>query len=403
MAINMTLRNSILFLFQTLTVALAAIIVLLFLKPELLQQEVNVVEFREGASPAVTSTATAAVPVGLPVGNGPVSYAAAVEAAAPAVVNIFTARIVTQRLNPILEDPLLRKFFGHNLQLIPRKRLETSLGSGVIMSEQGYVLTNNHVIDAADQIRVQLRDGRDTVARVVGIDPDTDLAVLKIDLDNLPSITLSAPDTLRVGDVVLAIGNPFGVGQTVTMGIVSARGRSELGINTFENFIQTDAAINPGNSGGALISAGGELVGINTAIFSRSGGSQGIGFAIPNKLAKGVMQQIIEHGRVIRGWLGVEAQNITPELAESFNLEKPTGVLIAGLLRHGPAHKAGLQAGDIIIKIDDQAAATAHDILNTIANTAPGTSVELTILRNGETALMSAIIGERPPMLRQPP
>ncbi len=400
MATNMNLRNSVLFLFQTLTVALAAIIVLLFLKPELLQQEVNVVEFREGTAPAVTRTTA---PVTLPIGNGPVSYAMAVEAAAPAVVNIFTARIVTQRLNPILEDPLLRKFFGNNLHPVPRKRLETSLGSGVIMSAQGYVLTNNHVIDAADQIRVQLQDGRDTVARVVGIDPDTDLAVLKIDLDNLPSITLSAPDTLRVGDVVLAIGNPFGVGQTVTMGIISARGRSELGINTFENFIQTDAAINPGNSGGALISAHGELVGINTAIFSKSGGSQGIGFAIPNKLAKGVMQQIIENGRVIRGWLGVEAQNITPELAESFGMEKPTGVLIAGLLRHGPADKAGLQAGDIIIKIGDKPAATAHDTLNAIANTAPGTSVELTVLRNGKIGVLSAVVGERPPMLRQRP
>ncbi|GMR07920.1 MAG: Do family serine endopeptidase AlgW [Gammaproteobacteria bacterium] len=401
MATNMNLRNSVLFLFQTLTVALAAIIVLLFLKPELLQQEVNVVEFREGAAPTRSTSTT--VPVTLPIGNGPVSYAMAVEAAAPAVVNIFTARIVTQRVNPILEDPLLRKFFGNNLHPVPRKRLETSLGSGVIMSTQGYVLTNNHVIDAADQIRVQLQDGRDTVARVVGIDPDTDLAVLKIDLDNLPSITLSAPDTLRVGDVVLAIGNPFGVGQTVTMGIISARGRSELGINTFENFIQTDAAINPGNSGGALISAHGELVGINTAIFSKSGGSQGIGFAIPNKLAKGVMQQIIENGRVIRGWLGVEAQNITPELAESFNMEKPAGVLIAGLLRHGPADKAGLQAGDIIIKIGDKPAATAHDVLNAIANTTPGTSVELTILRDGKTGVLSAIVGERPPMLRQRP
>jgi serine protease DegS len=255
----------------------------------------------------------------LPVGTSPVSYATAVEAAAPAVVNIFTTKVVTQRVQPLFDDPLLQHFFGDRLA-VPRKRLETSLGSGVVVSPQGYILTNHHVIVDADEILLAFPDGRTATATLVGSDPDTDLAILKVSLSGLPAITLGRSADLRVGDVVLAIGNPYGVGQTVTQGIVSAVGRTQLGINSIEDFIQTDAAINPGNSGGALVDAYGRLVGINTAIFSRSGGSQGIGFAIPVDLAKGVMRQIIETGHVTRRWLGIELQDMTPTLAESFGL-----------------------------------------------------------------------------------
>ena len=238
--------------------------------------------------------------------EGPVSYANAVSRAAPAVANLYTTKMVSKPSHPLFDDPMFRRFFGDNLP--QQKRMESSLGSAVIMSAEGYLLTNNHVTAGADQIIVALRDGRETIAQLVGSDPETDLAVLKIDLKNLPAMTLGRSDGIRTGDVCLAIGNPFGVGQTVTMGIISATGRNQLGLNTYEDFIQTDAAINPGNSGGALVDAAGNLIGINTAIFSKSGGSQGIGFAIPTKLALEVMQSIIEHGQVIRGWLGVEVK-----------------------------------------------------------------------------------------------
>jgi len=254
--------------------------------------------------------------------QGPVTYADAVVIAAPAVVNLYTTKVINKPAHPLFEDPQFRRFFGDNSP--KQRRMESSLGSGVIMSPEGYILTNNHVTTGADQIVVALRDGRETLARVVGSDPETDLAVLKIDLKSLPSITIGRSEGLRVGDVALAIGNPFGVGQTVTMGIISATGRNQLGLNSYEDFIQTDAAINPGNSGGALVDANGNLTGINTAIFSKSGGSQGIGFAIPVKLATEVMKSIIEHGQVIRGWLGIEVQPLTKELAESFGLTGPT-------------------------------------------------------------------------------
>ncbi|MFG1489212.1 trypsin-like peptidase domain-containing protein, partial [Oceanospirillum sp. HFRX-1_2] len=246
--------------------------------------------------------------------SGPFSYSDAVKQASPAVVNIYTSKIIEQRAHPLLQDPAFRQFFGYNG--VPRQqRLQSSLGSGVIVSADGYVLTNNHVIAGADEIKVALKDGREAIAQVVGTDPETDLAVLSIPLPDLPVITIAPSDDIEVGDVVLAIGNPFGVGQTVTMGIVSATGRDQLGINTFEDFIQTDAAINPGNSGGALINPRGELLGINTAIFSKSGGSQGIGFAIPSNLSRQIMIDIIREGSVVRGWLGVEVQELTPALA----------------------------------------------------------------------------------------
>lgn len=328
--------------------------------------------------------------------EGPVSYADAVEAAAPAVVNIHSKKVVTREAHPLLDDPIFRHFFGDNFGG-PRKREETSLGSGVIISKQGYILTNNHVISRAEEIRVSLPDQRSVNATVVGTDPDTDLAVLKVELDALPVITLGRSDQLRVGDVVLAIGNPFGVGQTVTSGIVSATGRNMLGISTFENFIQTDAAINPGNSGGGLINTNGELIGINTAIFSRSGGSQGIGFAIPTSLARNVMQQIIEHGEVKRGWLGVAIQNINDNLAESLDLdEDQKGVIITSILNQGPADAADLKPGDVITQIDDKAVTDVASALAIISSHHPGDRITIDVIRQGKSMKKNVQVTQRP-------
>ncbi len=297
--------------------------------------------------------------------QGPVSYADAVDLAAPAVANLYTTKMVNKNSHPLFEDPQFRRFFGDNLP--KQKRMESSLGSAVIMSSTGYLLTNNHVTAGADQIVVALKDGRETLARVIGSDPETDLAVLKIDLPNLPSITIGRSDKIRIGDIALAIGNPFGVGQTTTMGIISATGRNQLGLNNYEDFIQTDAAINPGNSGGALVDANGNLTGINTAIFSKSGGSQGIGFAIPINLAVEVMKAIIEHGQVIRGWLGIEVQPLTQELAESFGLSGRPGIVVAGIFRDGPAQRAGLQLGDVILSINGEPANDGRRSMNQVA------------------------------------
>ena len=332
--------------------------------------------------------------------QGPVTYADAVVIAAPAVVNLYTTKVINKPAHPLFEDPQFRRYFGDNGP--KQRRMESSLGSGVIMSPEGYILTNNHVTTGADQIVVALRDGRETLARVVGSDPETDLAVLKIDLKNLPAITLGRSDGLRVGDVALAIGNPFGVGQTVTMGIISATGRNQLGLNSYEDFIQTDAAINPGNSGGALVDANGNLTGINTAIFSKSGGSQGIGFAIPVKLAMEVMKSIIEHGQVIRGWLGIEVQPLTKELAESFGLTGRPGIVVAGIFRDGPAQKAGLQLGDVILSIDGAPAGDGRKSMNQVARIKPTDKVAILVMRNGKAIKLSAEIGLRPPPATAP-
>jgi len=369
------------FLLQTVAAGLAAGLFFLLLWPSLSGRQAPVVKIHE-APPAPQAT-----------GAGPVaSYAEAVGRAAPAVVNVYTSKVVAQRVQPMFDDPVLRFLFRHNV----RKRRVTSLGSGVIVSPQGYVLTNNHVIDNADQIAVALRDGRSSSAALVGKDTDTDLAVLKIDLRDPPAIVLGQSGALRVGDVVLAMGNPLAVGQSVTMGIVSATGRHQLGLNNFEDFIQTDAAINQGNSGGALVNAAGELVGINTAIISQSGGSEGIGFAIPVDLAKGVLKQIIEHGSVVRGWLGVELQDITPELAESFGLGDTEGVLIAGVLRDGPAHQAGLQPGDVITRMNDRPVGEGRELLAAVAVVLPGTQSTLTVLRSGVQQQVTVQVGSRP-------
>jgi Do/DeqQ family serine protease len=376
-------RKLIVFVAQAITVGLALAFLLTLFWPGLLKREAPTVDVREaGPAPGITS--------------GPVSYAAAVEQAAPAVVSINTAKVVAVQQNPLLNDPIFRQFFGPGAEG-PRKRVENSLGSGVIFSPQGYILTNHHVIGGADAIKVFLRDGRSATAKVIGSDPETDIAVLKIDLKNLPTLTLGKSEHVRVGDVVLAIGNPFGVGQTVTLGIVSATGRTALGINTFENFIQTDAAINPGNSGGALVDANGHLIGINTAIFSQTGGSVGIGFAIPTSLAKGVMEQIIEHGRPLRGWLGFEAQALTPELIEAFNLKQgTTGLVITTLYRNGPAHKAGVEPGDVLVAIDGKRTADAREVLLAITAHKPGSKVRLDLLRDGKPLGIEAVAGERP-------
>ncbi|MBF6624761.1 MAG: trypsin-like peptidase domain-containing protein [Pseudomonas stutzeri] len=333
--------------------------------------------------------------------QGPYSYAGAVSSAAPAVANLYTTKIIDRPQQPLpKDDPLFQRFFGDNL---PRqRRMESSLGSAVIMSSEGYLLTNNHVTANAEQIVVALRDGRETLARVIGNDPETDLAVLKIDLENLPAITLGHSDSIRVGDVTLAIGNPFGVGQTVTMGIISATGRNQLGLNTYEDFIQTDAAINRGNSGGALVDAAGHLIGINTAIISESGGSQGIGFAIPVKLAMEVMKAIVEHGQVIRGWLGVEVQSLTQELAESFGQAGRPGIVVAGVYRDGPAERAGLRPGDLILSIDGAQSSDGRSSMNQVARTRPGDRIKIDILRNGQPLTLTAEVGMRPPVESKP-
>lgn len=293
-----------------------------------------------------------------------------------------------------MDDPIFQQFFGNRFN--PRTERTSSLGSGVIVSPEGYILTNHHVVEAANEIQVALMDGRKAEARVIGSDPESDLAVLKIELHNLPTITFGDSEKARVGDIVLAIGNPFGVGQTVTMGIIGALGRSRVGINTYENFIQTDAAINPGNSGGALTDTAGNLIGINTAIYSRSGGSLGIGFAIPAYVAKQVMQQIIETGSVTRGWLGVSMQDVTPELAESLNLRNTSGTLIAGVLKNGPADDAGIKPGDVLVAVNNNPVANASEMLNMVAALPPGKAAMLSIFRNGTQLDIQVKIGKRP-------
>lgn len=326
---------------------------------------------------------------------GPASYSDAVQRAAPAVASIFTSKQLEGDTNGQQRGRTLRDYSD---TLPAPARRQSSLGSAVILSPDGYLLTNNHVIADADEILVALQDGREALARLIGTDPETDLAVLKIELPNLPAVTISSSDELRqrTGDVVMAIGNPFGLGQTVTMGIISATGRNQLGLNTYEDFIQTDAAINQGNSGGALIDAHGNLIGINTAIFSQSGGSQGIGFAIPARLAYEVMHEIIAAGRVIRGWLGVEVQPVTPELAASYNLKQSEGIVITGLYRDGPAWQAGLQPGDLILRIDNQPASSGRDAMNQVARADPGEKVTMEVLRNGNTHTFVAQVGVRP-------
>ncbi|MEK6242855.1 MAG: Do family serine endopeptidase [Pseudomonadota bacterium] len=375
---------------QTATLCLAVLFVVSTLKPEwlpsrpgLVPEAMRTVLSQQEAAP---STATG--------GPRADSHHDAVRKAAPSVVNIFTSKEVRVSRNPLPNDPVFRRFFGD--QLGDDTQRASSLGSGVIVSPAGYILTNHHVVEAADEIEVALPDGKKLLAKVVGNDPETDLAVLRVEAKDLPTITFGSSDNLRVGDSVLAIGNPFGVGQTVTAGIVSALGRSGLGINTFENFIQTDAAINPGNSGGALIDARGNLVGINTAIFSRSGGSMGIGFATPVSTAKVVLEQIIKNGTVTRGWIGVELQPITPALAESFKLGTLEGAIINGVLNGGPADKAGAKPGDVLVSIDGKPIVDPQSVLNVVTGIAPGSSAQMKLKRKGQDMELAITIGRRP-------
>ena len=320
--------------------------------------------------------------------GGVVSYSAAVKVAAPAVVNIFTTQKVKQN-HPLLNDPAFREFFENNIP--EQAQSENSLGSGVIVRPDGYILTNNHVIAQADQIVVGLYDGRRAEAKVIGTDPDSDLAVIKIDLDQLPVLPFKLSGN-EVGDVVLAIGNPFGVGQTVTQGIISATGRSDLGINTYEDFIQTDAAINPGNSGGALIDVAGNLIGVNTAIFSQSGGSLGIGFAIPAKICQQIMNAILKDGRVIRGWLGI---SLVPPTQEDVLKPREKGVVVAGVLRDGPADQAGLKIGDKIVQVNDVEITSTSHLINYVALQAPNTTVKIAVIRDEKPVTLEVVVGER--------
>jgi serine protease DegS len=367
------------FLFTSVATGLAAAFLVLLLRPELVGWE----------------SASADGPILLERSGGPVSYAAAVRRAAPSVVNVFATKITRKKPHPLFDDPVFKRFFGDRTQR-PEFKHEDSLGSGVIINKNGYILTNYHVIESASTIRVVLNDGRSLPARIVGSDPETDVAVLQAAGDSFPIAKLGTADKLQVGDVVMAIGNPFGVGQAVSLGIVSATGRNQLGITDFENFIQTDAAINLGNSGGALINALGDVVGINTAILSESGGSHGIGFAIPIELAGEVMRQIVENGHVIRGWLGITGQDLTPALADSLEIEYRDSVLVSGVLDEGPAGRAGLRPGDLITQIDRRPISGSPQMLELIAAKPPGTPLTVTLYRSGEEIEKVAIVGERP-------
>ena len=370
---------------QAVTASVAVLFVLNTLKPEWLRNTAPDAVVAILEAPASEPGARAAAG----------SYAEAAQRSMPAVVHIYTTKAARASRHPLLNDPVFRPFFGDRPD--EGRQQSSGLGSGVIVSPDGFILTNNHVIDAADEIEVALNDGRQYSASVIGRDPETDLAVLRITTDApLPAITLARGDMLHVGDVVLAIGNPFGVGQTVTMGIISALGRSHLGINTFENYIQTDAAINPGNSGGALVDSTGNLVGINTAIYSRSGGSLGIGFAIPISIARNVLEQIVATGEVTRGWVGVEIREITPELASSFGLQGTEGALIAGVLRGSPAEQGGVRPGDVLVAVDGKTIQDPKAMLELVAALPPGKTASFRVRRSGKDVDLTVAVARRP-------
>jgi serine protease DegQ len=369
---------------QTVTIALGIYAVIAVLRPEWTGRAATQV----GIGGPGRAVPVLQVPGG---GAAPGSYRDAAGKAMPAVVNILTSKALRET-HPLLKDPFFRRFFGDK---VPQEQM-ASLGSGVIVSGDGYILTNYHVVEGADEIEVGLADGRKAAASVVGTDPETDLAVIRIKADKLPVIVLGDPEQARVGDVVLAIGNPFGVGQTVTLGIISALGRNNLHINHFENFIQTDAAINFGNSGGALVDTRGNLLGINSAIYSQTGGSVGIGFAIPVSTAKTVLDSIIKHGQVVRGWIGVESQDITPEIADSFGLARDRGAIIAGVVRGGPADRAGMRPGDILLAVQGKKVGSTNDMMNLIAALPPGGRAAMTVMRKNRETTIDVTVGRRP-------
>ena len=379
------MRRTWLIFSQAVTVAVAVLFVVATLKPEWLARN------PARMLPEIV-TLQSAPPAGAPASAPAASLRTAAQRAAPAVVSIAASRAPAR--GPQLDDPWFRFFFGDRLR--QQQQPQIGLGSGVIVSPEGYVLTNHHVVDGADDIEVQLADGRAARARVVGTDPESDLAVLKVDLDALPTVVFGDSAGLHVGDTVLAIGNPFNVGQTVTAGIVSALGRNRVGINTFENFIQTDAAINPGNSGGALVDVEGQLVGINTAIYSRTGGSLGIGFAIPADIARDVMVALIRDGRVSRGWIGVEVGNVTPEFADSFGLKVRQGALITGVLQGGPAAQAGMQPGDVVTRVGEREVADSRQLVDAVTAVQPGGEVTLGVQRRQQRLELTLRVAQRP-------
>jgi Do/DeqQ family serine protease len=375
---------------QAVTVAVAVLFVVATLKPEWLHRGIG------SATPSIVSITTSpatALPIAQGVAPVVTSYSAAAKRASPAVVSITASKAPPRGARS--DDPVFQFFFGDRARP-GRGEPQIGLGSGVIVSAEGYLLTNNHVVDGADDIEVMLTDGRQARAKLVGTDPETDVAVLKIELERLPSITFGDADKLQVGDVVLAIGNPFDVGQTVTSGIVSALGRNKLGINTFENFIQTDAAINPGNSGGALVDAAGNLLGINTAIYSRTGGSLGIGFAIPVTTARQVMEALIKDGQVTRGFIGVEQRDLTPEIAQTLNLPIQQGVLITGVVQSGPASAGGLRPGDVVVSVAGTPVANSYQLLNAVAALKPKAVATIGVQRGAQALTVDVTIGQRP-------
>jgi Do/DeqQ family serine protease len=376
----MRLYRTFTFVFTSIATGLAAAFLVLVFKPDFLGEQ------QYGSSPVMTLARQ----------EGPVSYADAVQKTAPAVVNIFTTTLTRREAHPFFSDPLFLRFFGEELSQ-PRVEKRNNLGSGVIVNKNGYIITNHHVIENASEIRVVLRDGRSMAARVVGTDPETDLAVLQASGEDFPVAQLGRSEDLQIGDVVLAIGNGFGLGQTVTMGIVSALGRQSLGLTNYDNFIQTDAAINPGNSGGALINPYGDVIGINTAIYTKSGGSEGVGFAIPAQLVNKVFEQIRDKGRVVRGWIGVTTtQAVTPELAKALGLGDAKGLLIAQILRNGPADKAGIKPGDVIQKVNGIEAKTARVMVDLVADIQPGEDVKIELTRDGDSQTVHVEVIERP-------
>ena len=364
---------------QVVTVLFAVWFVLVTLKPEWLNRR-----------PSLQGVTLLEAPSNAPGTVMPGSMSPAAKSAAPAVVSIATTQARTS--HPLANDPWFRFFYGDREDDSP----QMGLGSGVIVSPEGYILTNNHVVEGAQEIEVTLSDSRRTTAKVIGTDPDTDLAVLRITLDRLPVIAMGNSDTVQVGDKVLAIGNPFGVGQTVTGGIISALGRNQLGINTFENFIQTDAAINPGNSGGALVDVNGSLLGINTAIYSRSGGNMGIGFAIPVNTARQVLDGLVRNGQVTRGWIGVEPVELNSDLAETFGIQQTEGVIITGVLQNGPAFKAGLKPGDVLLAVGEKDVRNVSELLTLIAAQTPGTAVKMRIKRRNADMTLEVTPAQRP-------
>ena len=373
---------------QAVTLTLAAIFVVSLVKPDWLAWRTQVVEVREAAPNAVLS------PAG---GAARLSFSEAAKKATPSVVNISATRQVRRR-NPLLEDPAFQRFFGDRLNMPPETQL--SLGSGVNVSREGYILTNDHVVEGVTDIQVTLADGRTLAGKIVGTDPDTDLAVVRVPASGLTPITFGASEQATVGDIVLAIGDPFSVGQTVTMGIISATGREIGSASPFGSFIQTDAAINPGNSGGALVDTNGNLIGINTLIFSRSGGYQGIGFAIPVSLAKKVMEQIIETGSVTRGWFGVEVADISPELAESLGLKGTRGAIVGAIERGSPAERGGMKLGDVIVAVAGKPVTDVSTTLNSIAGVPPGKTVGVKVMRRNEELNLEVMVGKRRPRQR---